>query len=89
MRTKNAKRITEAESEHMAAVKSLPCSVCDAKAPSAAHHVNQGQHYTTIALCWACHQGPMGWHGDKTLWRIHKLDEWAALNITLERLNNV
>jgi hypothetical protein len=86
MRTKNAARITAAESAHMALVKESPCAVCDAPPPSAAHHVNQGQHYTTCALCWECHQGKQGWHGDKTLWRIRKLDEWAALNITLGRI---
>ena len=86
MRSKNSRAHTPAESDHMAAVKSLPCSVCDAPAPSAAHHVKQGQHFTTIALCWECHQGKQGWHGDKTLWRIRKMDEWDALNITLWRL---
>ena len=41
---------------------------------------------TTVALCWECHQGKQGWHGDKTLWRIRKMDELAALNITLRRV---
>ena len=87
MRTKNAKRITPAESEHMANVKRLPCSVCNAPAPSEAHHINQGQHYTTVALCQDCHTGSEnGWHGRKTMWRIYKLDELGALNITLGRL---
>lgn len=86
MRTKNAARITAVESDHMARVKSLPCSVCDAPAPSAAHHINQGQHFTTVALCWQCHQGKDGWHGTKVLWRIRKMDELDALNITLGRL---
>lgn len=86
VRTKNAKPINARESDHMAGVKSLPCSVCDAPAPSAAHHINQGQHYTTVALCWECHQGKQGWHGDKTLWRIRKMDELGALNVTLARL---
>lgn len=86
MRTKNAKRITAAESEHMGRVKSLPCSVCDATGPSEAHHIEQGLHFATIALCIHCHRGPMGIHGDKTMWRIHKMDENKALNVTLGRL---
>jgi hypothetical protein len=87
MRSKNSAAITRAESEHMARVKSLPCSVCGAPGPSEAHHVNQGQHFTTIALCADCHRGSEnGWHGRKVMWRIHKLDEWSALNITLQRL---
>ncbi len=86
MRSKNSKAHTAAESAHMAAVKSVACVVCDAPPPSAAHHVNQGQHFTTCALCWECHQGKQGWHGDKTMWRIRKMDEWAALNETLRRV---
>lgn len=86
MRTKNAKAISVAESVHMARVKESPCAVCDAPPPSSAHHIRQGDHYTTVALCWECHQGPLGWHGDKTLWRIRKLDELQALNITLSRI---
>jgi hypothetical protein len=86
MRSKNAKRITPAESDHMAAVKSLPCSVCDAPAPSAAHHIEQGLHFTCIALCYDCHQGHNGWHGNKSLWRIRKMTEIDALNVTIKRL---
>ncbi len=87
MRTKNAKALTAAERAHLQAVKGLPCSVCDARAPSDAHHINQGQHFTTVALCKDCHQGSVnGWHGQKVMWRIHKMDELAALNVTLQRL---
>lgn len=87
MRTKNAKPITAAESAHLARVKSAPCSVCDAPAPSVAHHINQGQHFTTVALCKDCHQGSEnGWHGRKTMWRVMKMDELKALNVTLSRI---
>lgn len=87
MRTKNAARITAAESAHMAKVKSLDCSVCDAPGPSEAHHIVQGQHMTTIALCPECHTNPfLGWHGQKRAWTVRKLDELGALNITLRRL---
>lgn len=86
MRSPNAKPATKAERAHMARVKMLPCSLCDAPAPSAAHHINQGQHFTTVALCFECHQGHNGWHGNKSLWRIRKMDEMDALAVTLERL---
>lgn len=90
MRSKNSKAHTSAESDHMERVKSLKCSVCDAPPPSAAHHINQGQHFTTVALCWDCHQGPHnGWHGRKTIWRIKKMDELDALNITIQRLEEL
>lgn len=87
MRTKNAKALTRAERAHLEAVKWLPCSVCDAPAPSDAHHINQGQHFTAVALCKDCHQGSdNGWHGRKVMWRVMKMDELAALNVTLQRL---
>lgn len=87
MRTKNAKALTPAESAHVAAVKGLPCSVCDAPAPSDAHHITQGQHFTTVALCKDCHQGSFnGIHGQRRMWLVMKMDELAALNVTLRRL---
>ena len=88
MRSKNSAAITAAEREHMGRVKSLPCSVCDSPAPSDAHHIHQGQHFTTVALCKDCHQGnENGWHGRKTMWRVMKIDELGALNITLRRIS--
>jgi hypothetical protein len=88
MRTKNAKTISKAESEHMALVKSVACGWCDG-AGGYAHHIRQGLHWVTVATCWECHQGPQGWHGDKTLSRIFKRDELDALNITIERVDEL
>jgi len=88
MRTKNAKPLSPAESAHVASVKLLPCSVCDQAGPSDAHHITQGQHFTTVALCKDCHQGSFnGIHGQKRMWLIKKMDELAALNVTLRRLD--
>lgn len=87
MRTKNAKAITARERAHIVRVKALPCSVCDAPGPSDAHHINQGQHWTVVALCKECHQSPFnGWHGQRRMWSVMRLDELGALAITLERL---
>ncbi len=91
MQSKNAKSKTRAEHEHIERVKALPCSVCDEPStemtPSDAHHIVQGDHFTVVALCKDCHQGSaMGWHGNRTMWKIRKLDEIQALNITLSRL---
>ena len=79
---------TAQERDWVERVKNLPCSVCDAPGPSSAHHINQGQHFTVVALCWDCHQSPHnGWHGRKTIWRQYKYDELDALNITLKRMD--
>lgn len=83
----NSKNLTAADRAHIANVKALPCSVCDAPGPSDAHHINQGQHFTVVALCKDCHQGKrMGWHGERFAWKIAKMDELDALNVTLRRL---
>lgn len=84
MRSKN---LNDSDREHMARVKELPCAVCDAPGPSDAHHIEQGQHYTTIPLCRSCHQDPQfGLHGAKVMWRIHKKTELSCLNETIKRL---
>lgn len=86
MRTKNAAAINANERRHLSRVKSLPCSVCDAAGPSEAHHVKQGQHFTAVALCVDCHRSPrLGWHGERVMWRINKMDEIDALAVTLGR----
>ena len=72
------------EREWVGLVKEQPCSVCGQEGPSDAHHIKQGLHYTTVALCKSCHQGSlMGWHGQKRAWAIAKMDELAALNVTI------
>ncbi len=80
-------RLTDAERVHLANVKELPCSLCDAPGPSEAHHVEQGLQYTCIALCADCHRGAlMGLHGQRRMWAIKKMDELDALNVTIKRL---
>ena len=80
-------KLTAKQRAHVLRVKELPCSVCDAPPPSDAHHIKQHRQYTVVALCKDCHQGSlMGWHGQKRMWAIKKMDELDALNITIERL---
>lgn len=88
MHSKNKKPMTEAERFHVEhTVKLLPCSVCDAHGPSDAHEIKQGQWFTSIALCRNCHQHPKsGWHGEKSIWRLRKMDELDALAVTIRRI---
>lgn len=80
-------QLTKTDREHLARVKSLPCSVCDAPGPSEAHHIQQGQQYTCVALCPDCHRGPiLGWHGQRRMWAIKKMEEIDALAVTVKRL---
>ncbi len=68
---------------HIGKVKLLPCSVCDQPGPSDAHHIEQKLQYCVIALCRDCHNN---WHGTKAIWRVKKMDELAALDVTIRRL---
>lgn len=79
-------KLNSREREHLAKVKALPCSVCGAPGPSEAHHVKQGLQYTCVALCESCHRGYNGLHGTKAFWRIRKMDELDALDVTIRRL---
>ena len=81
---------TKKERKHIEAVKSLPCSVCDAAGPSDAHHIDQSNPWTCVALCKSCHQDPHnGWHGRKAMWKIRKFEEMDALGVTIKRLLEV
>ena len=85
--------MSAAGSRHVARVKQLPCGVCGAPAPSAAHHVRTGQgmsqragDFCTIPLCWEHHQGTTGIHGDRSAWRLRKLTEMDVLDDTIGKL---
>lgn len=87
MRSKNKPAMTAAERRHVERVKALPCSVCDAAAPSDAHEPEQGLWFLAIALCRDCHQGSRnGWHGKRFLWNVMRMNELDALNVTIRRL---
>lgn len=82
--------MTAAERAHIERVKQLDCQCCGAAGPCDAHHPREGQgmsqragHFTAMALCKACHQGPLGVHGDKTLMRIHKVMEMDMVDSTI------
>jgi hypothetical protein len=79
--------LTAQERAYVGLVKQLPCSVCDHPGQSDAHHVKQHRQYTCVALCKDCHQGSRnGWHGQRQMWKLKKMDEFDALNVTIERV---
>ena len=88
MKSKNNATPTKSERAHIARIKQLPCSVCDAPGPSECHEIKQGAWWVSIALCADCHRDSFnGLHGQKRMWKIMKLDEIDALAITIARLN--
>ena len=84
------KAATEKESKHIARVKELPCGNCGAYEPSSAHHIIENgtrvSHYAVIPLCYECHQGNCGIHGDKARFKITKKTELMILADTIRRL---
>jgi hypothetical protein len=87
MHSKNHKRITEAERQHLHRVKSLPCGVCGDQSGSEAHHIEQERHYLTIPLCHSCHRSEfLGLHGQRRAWIVRKFTEMDVLNDTIRLL---
>lgn len=85
--------MTKAERAYMSRVASLPCCVCGAYGVQL-HHVREGQggaqrakNWLVVPLCPACHVGPTGLHGDRSLMRIYKMDELDMLAKTIEAMN--
>lgn len=84
--------VTHVERKHMDRVAQLPCVVCGSL-PVEVHHIRYSQgmsqrssNWLTVALCPECHRGHNGLHGNKSLMRIHKLDEMDLVAMTLEAI---
>jgi hypothetical protein len=87
VQSKNKKAMTTAEREHVNRIKEMPCGVCDARGPSEAHEIEQGQWFTSIPLCEDCHRGSFnGIHGQQRIWKVKKLTELLVLNNTVRDL---
>jgi len=85
--------MTADEKRHLDRLAAMPCAVCGIRGPSQVHHprafAGMGQrasHWLAVPLCPDCHQGPTGIHGDRSAWRVRKLDEPAVLADTIRRL---
>lgn len=76
--------------EYMSRVHELPCVVHffktnERRACDEAHHVVPGDDWSTVPLCYDCHQGAEGIHGKHrrpfyTLWKISA--EWLLARTT-------
>lgn len=77
---------TAREREHMARIKEMDCIVCGVAGPVEAHHVRQSSAFYCLPVCKPCHTGRGGIHGEKHMWRLHKLDEVDALARLIRRL---
>lgn len=83
---------TAAAKRHMSAVAKLPCAVCGAYGVHVHHPrfaagmAQRASDFLTIPLCPECHEGQAGIHGDRSRWRLYKMDEPKALAQTIEAL---
>lgn len=80
----------QSERKHLDWLAQQPCVVCGAW-PVQIHHprawVGMGQrasHFHGLPVCPDCHTGKSGIHGDRSAWRMRKLDEPTALAIVIE-----
>jgi hypothetical protein len=83
---------TAAAIRHMGRVKELDCVACGAPGPSQAHHCTGGgmrrDDFKTIPLCYACHQGPEGYHARKKPWVAKYGPDHGFLEHVAELLKN-
>jgi hypothetical protein len=88
MQAKNKPAPRADERAHIERIKSMPCAVCSAAAPSEAHEIEQGLWFLSVPLCADCHRGSFnGLHGQRRIWSAKKLTELLALNETLRKLH--
>jgi hypothetical protein len=90
--------MSAASKRYMGRVAKIGCVLCAklgaGPTKASVHHLREGQgkgerasDFLTIALCYDCHQGPNGFHGNRSLLRIAKVDELDLLALTIEALN--
>lgn len=76
----------------IAALRCVCCRLLDREqeSRSCVHHIREDREprnpWLTIPLCWACHQGPLGIHGNKTYLRMAKRSEWGLLAEVIKEL---
>lgn len=83
---------TKFEQLYMDMVAQLPCSVCGDK-PVELHHPREGQgtatrsdHWLVVPLCTTCHRSSVGFHGNRNMMKIYKMEEMDMLAYTIEKL---
>ena len=83
---------------HLERVLSLRCCICEVlgqeqEGRTYAHHIRHGHGMSqraddelAVPLCHEHHQGDTGIHGDRSAWKVARMDELDALVITIRNL---
>lgn len=86
------------ESKHMAKIAAMGCVLCERLGVTQSgrtyvHHIREGQgksqrasDWLAIPLCYDCHQGKEGIHGDRSLLRVAKCEELDLLADTIAKV---
>lgn len=79
--------------QYIGLVKGLSCACCGAPGPSSAHHLRAGMGLgqrnhdrLVVPLCYECHQGKEGLHGNRALLSVYRKDELSMLADTITRV---
>lgn len=83
---------------HLSRVAALRCVICEVlgmeqEGRTFAHHIRHGQGMgqraddeLAVPLCYEHHQGSTGIHGDRSAWKMARMEELDALVITIRNL---
>lgn len=68
-------------------IQQMDCAVCGEEGPSIGYQIKPDSNYLTVPLCNDCLNGRFnGWHGEKRMWKLLKMDELDVLNETLRKI---
>ncbi len=81
---------------YLAEIRAMRCVLCTVlgqvqETVTQAHHLRapaggsqKSSDFLAIPLCRCCHKGKLGIHGDRTLLRLARCDEFALLALTIQ-----
>lgn len=84
MQSKSKKPPSQLEKRWIELLAEQPCVVCG-DWPVEIHEFTQGQWFTAVPACVACHRGPDGYHGTRLRWTLRRVDAFAAINKAVRR----
>lgn len=84
MQSKNKAKKTDFEKFWLRLICSQPCAVCGDQ-PIEIHEPEQGLWFISIPLCYECHRGKEGWHGNRLRWKMRKIDELGIINQVIRK----
>lgn len=85
MKSKNKPAPTKLQRRWIEMLAAQDCVVCGSPGPSEVHEFDQGEWFTAVPLCTACHRLQDGWHGTRQRWKNYRVDQLEAIGRAVER----